>query len=163
MHWIERKKKMSKKYDLTDIGNVLSEAMNNPIVEIIRSGAVGVLGLANPVIGIAGAIGNDILSKYNDLKLSYLLKGLEAESNIEKRLNQLYTYVKSSHNKALNVANLFKQTITAECPKACFLYGLIMASHLDSDTSFTYDELIVCKAIETATDYDLKNFKEKGS
>ena len=37
---------------------------------------------------------------------------------------------------------------------------MIMASHLESGTEFTYDELIVCKAIERATDYDLKNFKE---
>ena len=34
-----------------------------------------------------------------------------------------------------------------------------MASHLESGTKFTYDELIVCKAIESATDYDLENFK----
>ena len=151
---------MSQKYDLTDIGNALNEAMDNPVVETIRSGAVGVLGLANPVVGIAAGIGNDILSKYNDFKLSFLLNGLASERNIEMRLNQLYTYVTSSPEKAIIVANLFKQTINAECPKTCIIYGLIMASHLESGTKFTYDELIVCKAIESATDYDLKNFKE---
>lgn len=151
---------MSQKYDLTDIRNALSEAMDNPVVETIRSGAVGVLGLADPVLGIVGGIGNDLLSKYNDFKLSYLLNGLASGSNIEKRLNQLYTYVTSSSGKAINVANLFKQTVNAECPKACIIYGLIMASHLESGTKFTYDELIVCKAIESATDYDLTNFKE---
>ena len=74
-------------------------------------------------------------------------------------MNQLYTYVTSSSEKAIKVANLFKQTVNAECPKACIIYGLIMASHLESGTKFTYDELIVCKAIESATDYDLQNFK----
>ena len=151
---------MSQKYDLTDIGNALSEAMDNPVVEIIRSGAIGVLGLANPVLGMAVGIGNDLLSKYNNFKLSYLLSGLASGCNLEKRLNQLYTYVTSSSEKAINIANLFKQTVAAECPKACIIYGLILASHLDSDTKFTYDELIVCKALENATDYDLKNFKE---
>lgn len=151
---------MSQKYDLTDIGNALSEAMDNPVVETIRSGTIGVLGLADPVLGIVGGIGNDLLSKYNDFKLSYLLNGLASGCNIEKRLNQLYTYVTSSPDKAINVANLFKQTVNAECPKACIIYGMIMASHLESGTEFTYDELIVCKAIERATDYDLKNFKE---
>ncbi len=150
---------MSQKYDLTDIGNALSEAMDNPVVETIRSGAVGVLGLADPVLGIAAGIGNDLLSKYNDFKLSYLLNGLASGCNLEKRLNQLYTYVTSSSEKAIKVANLFKQTVNAECPKACIIYGLIMASHLESGTKFTYDELIVCKAIESATDYDLQNFK----
>ena len=80
---------MSQKYDLTDIGNALSEAMDNPVVEIIRSGAIGVLGLANPVLGMAVGIGNDLLSKYNDFKLSYLLNGLASGCNLEKRLNSV--------------------------------------------------------------------------
>lgn len=151
---------MLQKYDLTDIGNAISQAMDNPIVEIVRTGTVGALGMLNPVLGIAAGIGNDLISKYNDFKLSFLLNGLASGRNIEMRLNQLYTYVTSSSEKAVIVANLFKQTINAECPKACILYGLILASHLDSGTKFTHDELIVCKAIESATDYDLKNFKE---
>lgn len=151
---------MSQKYNLTDIGNALRKAMDNPIMEIIRSGAVGVLGLTDSVLGIVGGIGNDFLSQYNDFKLSYLLKGLASGRNIEMRLNQLYTYITSSPEKAIMVANLFKQTVNAECPKACIIYGLIIANHLESGTKFTYDELIVCKAIESATDFDLKNFKE---
>ena len=39
-------------------------------------------------------------------------------------------------------------------------YGLILANHLETLTEFTHEELIVCKALENATDYDLKNFKE---
>jgi len=61
---------MSQKYGLTDIVNALSRAMDNPVIEIIRSGAVGTLGVANPVLGIVGGIGNDLLSKYNDFKVS---------------------------------------------------------------------------------------------
>ena len=121
---------MAQKYDLTDIGNALSQAMDNPVVEIIRSGTVGTLGIVNPVLGIAAGIGNDLLSKYNDFKLSYLLNGLASGCNLEKRLNQLYTYITSSSEKAINVANLFKQTVNAECPKACIIYGLIMATHI---------------------------------
>jgi hypothetical protein len=62
---------MSQKYDLTDIGNAISQAMDNPIVEIVRSGTVGALGMLNPVLGIAAGIGNDLISKYNDFKLSF--------------------------------------------------------------------------------------------
>lgn len=151
---------MSQKYDLTDIGNAISKAMDNPVVEIIRSGSVGALGLANPVLGVAAGIGNEILSKYNDFKLSFLLSGLASERSIEMRLNQLYTYVTSSSEKAIIVANLFKKTINAECHKVCIIYGLMMASHLEADTRFTYDELIISKALESATDYDLENFKK---
>lgn len=155
----EQNKKMSKKHDLTDISNELSKAMDNPVVNMIRSGAVGTLGLANPIVGIVAGIGNDLLSNYNDFKLSYLLSGLASGCNIEMRLNQLYSYIISSKEKAIRVANLFRQTINAECPKTCIIYGLIMASHLESNTVFTHDELIACKAIESATDFDLDNFK----
>ena len=75
-------------------------------------------------------------------------------------MNELYNYVNSSPEKAIIVANLFKQTVNAECPKVCVIYGLILASHLETHTEFTHEELIVCKALENATDYDLKNFKE---
>ena len=45
---------MAQKYDLTDIGNALSRVMDNPMTKIIRSGSIGVLGVVNPVAGIAG-------------------------------------------------------------------------------------------------------------
>ena len=44
--------------------------------------------------------------------------------------------------------------------KVCVIYGLILANHLETLTEFTHEELIVCKALENATDYNLKNFKE---
>ena len=56
---------MAQKYDLTDIGNALSRVMDNPMTKIIRSGSLGVLGVVNPVAGIVGGIGNDLLSEYN--------------------------------------------------------------------------------------------------
>lgn len=151
---------MEQKYNLTDIGNALSRVMDNQMTKIIRSGSIGVLGVVNPVAGIVGGIGNDLLSEYNTFKLGQLLSGLATGFNIERGLNELYNYVNSSPEKAIIVANLFKQTVNAECPKVCVIYGLILASHLETHTEFTYEELIVCKALENATDYDLKNFKE---
>ena len=112
------------------------------------------------VAGIVGGIGNDLLSEYNTFKLGHLLNGLASGFNLERRLNELYNYVNSSPEKAIIVANLFKQTVNAECPKVCVIYGLILANHLETLTEFTHEELIVCKALENATDYDLKNFKE---
>lgn len=110
---------MAQKYDLTDIGNALSRVMDNPMTKIIRSGSIGVLGVVNPVAGIVGGIGNDLLSEYNTFKLGHLLNGLASGFNLERRLNELYNYVNSSPEKAIIVANLFKQTVNAECPKVC--------------------------------------------
>lgn len=151
---------MEHKHDLTDISNVLGRAMENPMTKIIRSGTVGALGVLNPIAGIVGGIGNDFLSEYNTFKLGHLLKGLSSGLNLEMRLNELYDYVNSCPEKAIIVANLLKQTINAECPKVCVIYGLILANHLNELSEFTYEEMIVCKALENATDYDLKNFKE---
>ena len=152
---------MAQKYDLTDIGNALSRVMDNPMTKIIRSGSIGVLGVVNPVAGIVGGIGNDLLSEYNTFKLGHLLNGLASGFNLERRLNELYNYVNSSPEKAIIVANLFKQTVNAECPKVCVIYGLILANHLETLTEFTHEELIVCKALENATDYDLVFVKRK--
>lgn len=151
---------MSERFDLSDIEKVLTRAMDNPTTEIIRSGSIGVLSIINPIAGLVGGIGNEFLSHYNTFKLSHLLNGLKTGLNLERRLNDLYNYVNSSQVKAITVANLLKQTVNAECPKVCLIYGLILASHLDSCTDFTHDELIVCKALENATDFDLDNFKE---
>ena len=151
---------MENKYDLTDIGNILSNAMDDPMTQMIRSGMIGAIGIVNPVVGLVGEMGNELLSQYNTYKLGQLLKGLSSGLNLETGLNQLYNYVKSSPEKAILVANLFKQTINAESPKVCIIYGLILASHLEDITELTHEEMIVCKALENATDYDLKNFRE---
>ena len=150
---------MTQKHDLTDIGNALQHVLETPTAKIIRSGSIGVLGVINPVAGVVGCIGDEFLSQYNTFKLSHLLDGLKTGLNLEMRLNELYNYVTSSPEKAITVANLLKQTLNSECPKVCILYGLILASHLEASTEFTHDELIVCKALENATDYDLNNFK----
>ena len=150
---------MTQQYNLTDIENAIISVMENPTTEIIRSGAIGVLSIINPVAGVVAGIGNDFLSRYNTYKLSHLLGGLKTGLNLEKRLNELYNYVNSSSGRAIAVANMFKQTVNAECPKVCLIYGLMLARHLDSNTEFTHDELIICKALENATDFDLNNFK----
>ena len=149
-----------KNYDLTDIGNLLSEVLDTPTARMIRAGSVSALGAANPVVGVVGSVGDQFLSQYNTFKLGFLLKGLATGLNMEARLNQLYTYVNSSPEKAVIVANLFRKTINAESPKACIIYGLVLANHVAENTKITYEEMIVCRALENATDYDLIHFKE---
>ncbi len=90
---------MAQKYDLTDIGNALSRVMDNPMTKIIRSGSIGVLGVVNPVAGIVGGIGNDLLSEYNTFKLGHLLNGLASGFNLERRLNELFTLCKLQPGK----------------------------------------------------------------
>lgn len=149
-----------KNYDLTDIGNLLSNVLDTPTARMIRTGSVSAFGAANPVAGVVGSIGDQFLSEYHRFKLGFLLNGIATGLNMEARLNQLYTYIQSSEEKAIIVANLLKKTINSECPKVCMIYGLVLANHIEADTKVTYEEMIVCRALENATDYDLIHFKE---
>lgn len=150
---------MKKNYDLSDIGKAISEKIETPMGTVVRSSVVGVIGIKNPLAGVAAGGVNSIVEQWNSFKFDFLLKGLSAGRDTQKRLNQLYTFVKDTPEKAMLVANLFKKTIVAECPKACIIYGLILSENLEKNTVFTHDEMIVCKALENATDYDLENFK----
>ena len=147
---------MNQQYTFSDIKNVIFKAMDNPMMNLIRPVAIEGLNQVTPVANLA----HDILSEYNAFKLSRLMDGLVSGLNQEKWLNELYNFVNASPEKAIMVANLFKQTIHAECPKVCVIYGLILASHIQSGTKLTHDEMIVCKALENATEYDLIYFKE---
>lgn len=146
--------------NFSQIQKVLCDAMDTPMTKVIRAGSVNAIGTVNPVAGVLGGIGNDLLEEYNTYKIGCLLEGLAKGLNVETGLNELYTYITSSKEKAIIVANLFKQTINAENPKVAIIYGLILANHMGNNSEFTYDELIVCKALENATDYDLNNFKQ---
>lgn len=150
---------MNKNYDFDDIRKAISDKIDTPTGKLIRSGAVGAVGIVNQIAGVAAGIGDSIVEQWNTFKFSLLLNGLSTGLNVEKRLNQLYNFVTDSSEKAIHVANLFKQTVNAECPKACVIYGLILADHVEKNTAFTHDEMIVCKALANATDYDLENFK----
>ena len=128
---------MAQKYDLTDIGNALSRVMDNPMTKIIRSGSIGVLGIVNPVAGIVGGIGNDLLSEYNTFKLGHLLNGLASGFNLERRLNELYNYVNSSPEKAIIVANLFKLHFAPPGGRWCVTSGRAACQRSVPDQAFS--------------------------
>lgn len=144
--------------DLSQLLITLSEAMDNPLCQTIRESLINALGIYYPQISVGANAINSFLANYNAFKLNELLNGLSSNQNSETYLNKLNTYVKSSHQNAIRVADLFRKTIDAESPKACYLYGLILGKHLDKKTEFTPDELIVCRALQNANKYDLKNF-----
>lgn len=147
-------------HKVQEIQGILTNALTCPGGEMVRSIAVGVTEILDPITGTFVGMANDISLKYNDYKLILLIKGLSRGLDMEKTLNDLYNYVNSSDSKATAVANLFRKTINAECPRVCFIYGLILADHTANGSDFTQDELIVCKALENATEFDLVNFKE---
>lgn len=147
---------MKKSFD--DVLLAVIEKLNSPEIEVARDVAVASIGVANPAAGVIASIGNGFLSKFDDFKLHCLLRGLSKDLNMETRINQLYGYVCSSQTRAFQVGNVIKEAIAAESPKSCVILGIMLAKHMGKDTDFTRDELIVCKAVENASDYDLESF-----
>ena len=113
-----------------------------------------------PKIAPAINAGNVIITRLEDYKLKYLLYGLSNGKNVEMHINMLRNYVMSSSERAYRVADVFKKTVVSESLNSCILLGAELAKKLKDDTDYTIDELIVCKALENAIDYDLKCFKE---
>ena len=62
----------------------------------------------NPVAGIVGGIGNDLLSEYNTFKLGHLLNGLASGFNLERRKEAVPVTPASVYD----VASLTKTTAT---------------------------------------------------
>lgn len=146
-------------YELSDIFDKLIVVLNKPIVSELRDLSSETISVLNPVAGVITNMANKLVTGWNTFKLNQLLKGLSYQSNTEMRINELYNYICLCDDNAISVANLLTKTVNAESPKSCLIYGLILADHLGDNRSFSQDELIVCKAIENATDYDLMRFK----
>lgn len=147
------------KKDFRDIVQVITEAFSATEMEPVRDTIISVAGLTNPAAGVGLAAIDSVMKQYNDYRLRLLLMGLSAGNSVEKRISQLYNFVRSSPEKAIEVANLLKKTINAENPKVCVMYGMILAEHTTDKSDFSQEELILCKALENATDYDIRNFK----
>ena len=144
----------------SDIEQKIGQVITSQESEVVRDIAISITGAINPLAGVGATTANSLLKLYNDYKIKVLLTGLSGKLDIEKQINELYNFVASSAERAIAVANLFKQTINAECPKVCVIYGIILSEHIGAKTDFAHEELILCKALENATDYDICNFKE---
>lgn len=151
---------MEVEHSFDEIFYSLSDTLNHISGKLIRETLVGTVSAVNPSWGAAAVAFDSFVSGFNEFKFSGLVTGLSTGLNRERYLNELYNYVNSGSDRAIVVANLFRKTINAECPKVCIIYRLILSKHVENQTTFSYDELIVCKALENATEFDLDNFRE---
>lgn len=127
--------------------------------DIVKSNFGDIVGIAFPIAGITLNIVNDIATNYNLYKLTYLLNNISTGNDLDKDLEKLLKYVEKSDENAINVANLFRKTINAECPKVCAMYGMILGKHIKENDCFSQNELIICRALVNATELDIINFK----
>lgn len=147
-------------FNLKKIANELNKKMNEPELSLVKDIVISGSEVIDPVMGFFLNAGNSIISKFNEINLKYLLLGLSINLDMEKKINQLYDYAKSDSKKAYQLANVLKETIVSKSPKSCVIMGLVLAKNIDEAKDFSREDLIVCRALENATDYDLENFYE---
>ena len=147
---------MDNQMDLSVVIKAIDKQLT-PLESELAGSLIGdIAGLISPVTGVLGSL----LQKHDKIKLAYLLRGLASDLNMERHLNELYQYVTSSAQRAYTVANVLRETIAAKTPKVCMIYGKILANHTGKqEREFTNDDIIVCNALENASDYDLEVLK----
>ena len=118
------------------------------------------IGIEHPFVGaIIGAF-NGITNAIDAFKINHLLKGLDTRLNQETQINQLYSYVSKDTNKAFYVANTLRKALLMESPIAITLLGVILSEHVASGDDYTQADLIIGRALDVATDFDLRQFRE---
>lgn len=144
---------------INELRETIMQLADKPVTKAAIQSVPTVVGLFNPVAGAVTDISVNFMQQYYDFQLQTILAGLSTGLNKEKFSNELYVYITNNDETAYNVASTFKKALSAECPKALFILGLILGKNMKNNTNYTRDQLIVCKAVESANDYDLKNFQ----
>ena len=147
--------------DFALITKAIKEKLSSPEGKLARETTAAGIGAMNPAAGVISTGFNSFLEALDEYKLRHLCLGLSKDIDMERKLNELYEYVTSSPERAFATGNVLKKTIAAESPRVCMLYGLILSKHIgQKKTDFSRDDMIVYKALENASDYDLDNFKD---
>jgi hypothetical protein len=96
----------------------------------------------------------------DQMKLDSIIKGLSEESNVETRMNELYTYVEGSKEHAFLVSDSIRKMMLNGSPATCCIMGLILGDLSKEDRMPSQKESIIMRAINLFTDNDLICFVE---
>lgn len=127
-------------------------------MEIGATSAESVLGVFDPALSGMLATFRTVANSADEIKLEQMIKGLASDNNREKRINEIYNFVKDSKEKAFLVSDLFRKTLLANTPIVCCIYGIILGDIMDDNCKLNYETMIVFSALQTATDYEIEFF-----
>ncbi len=148
-----------KKHDFEDVVLEIIDRINDdPGVAMVKDAILTGVEAINPGVGKAIGFGNGLLINYDIWKIKHLILGLSKDLNVEKQINELYNYVHSSSRRARYVGDILKETLAAESPKSCVALGVVLSNLLKQNRDISRNELIACRALEAANDYDLEYF-----
>lgn len=130
-----------KKYHILDFGAEVAEYCKpqyTPIIEGIKQ----------------------ILSLADQMKLDGIIRGLSDGLNIETRMNELYSYVENNREHAFLVSENFRKVMLSGSTITCCIMGVMMADLSSEKRDPTQCEMIIMRALDSFTDYDIHYFKE---
>lgn len=101
-----------------------------------------------------------ICSLADQMKLDGIIRGLSEGSNIETRMNELYSYVENNREHAFLVSENFRKVMLSGSTITCCIMGVMMADLSSEKRDPTQCETIIMRALDSFTDYDIHYFKE---
>ena len=102
---------------------------------------------------------NAIYKSANQRKLQYMLTGLSEGVDIEKKMNDLYSYVKNS-DRAFYVSECVQKVLLGSAPVVCCIFGLILSDLTRKDDNIDQTDAVLINALSSFTDEDIRNFSD---
>lgn len=121
--------------------------------------AATVFGVLNPESTLAMEIIKHICSVADECRYNAILQGLSEDNNLECRLNELYNYI-NSKDRAFFVSETFRKAMLGNSIIACSIMSLILSDNVKCNRDFSQEDMILMRALEHFSDYDLQNVEE---
>ena len=121
---------------------------------------VGIAGISvkYPIAAVFLTAAHEIAGLADKMRFIAVAKGLSTELNQEEQINILYNYVDKSEENAFYVANTLRKALLADSQVACTIMGKMLACHAKQGNAYDQDDNIIFRALETATDEDIRLF-----
>ncbi len=121
--------------------------------------AATAFGVLNPESTLAMEIIKHICSVADECRYNAIIQGLAEDNNIECRLNELYNYI-NSKDRAFFVSESFRKAMLGNSVIACSIMSLVLSDNVKNNRDFSQEDMILMRALEHFSDYDLQNVEE---
>lgn len=146
-----------------DIKEITNDKPTQLILSVVETG-LEVLSNACPGAGLVSILIEGFCNASaisDEIKINHFIKGMASDGNFnrEKFTNLLSSYLQDEDN-AFYVSNLMRKAVLSDSRKVCTVMGRILADNVNSEKSFSTDDIIIGNALQLASDEDLVSFME---
>ena len=138
-------------------GKVLTILKSNEADALANVGIAGTA-IFKPEAAALMTVAHEAMHIVDEVRIKALLKGMSTGFNQEKHINQLYSFVEKSEENALYLVNTLRKALLTDSLIACTIMGKMLSLHMDNKRAFDQDDNIIFRALENATDDDIRIF-----